>query len=208
LNKNIYSKIKATSFLCIVLFSLFLFGSVYPGTRVNIRPEQKLVQKLDSLCKRYDRYIQNKDYAVLIDYDLPIFLKRLWVINVNTGEPALTAHVSHARRSGTFYPHKFSNIPESRISSKGVFVSRNSYEGKYGLGMRIQGLEKTRNDNVLKRAIVFHPVTNSWWSDGCFMTDRGINRNIIEMTKGGSLIYVHSHGNIYRSLSKTFAYLF
>lgn len=205
LNKNTYSKIGTALLLFNFFLLIFLLAGGYLGSRINLGPDQGLVQRLDALCKRYERYIDNPGYAVLIDYDLPVFLKRLWVIDLKTNEPALTAHVSHAWRSGVLYPHVFSNVPGSNISSKGVFVSRNSYAGKYGLGMRIQGLDKGTNDNVLKRAIVFHPVNHWWWSSGCFMTDREINRKIIGMTHGGSLIYVHSSGNLWEALEKTFS---
>ena len=116
-------------------------------------------------------------------------LKRLWVIDLRSGEILLRSHVSHAWRSGFWTPTLFSNVSGSRISSKGCFVTGESYNGKYGLGMRLDGLEG-KNRNVRRRAIVFHP---SWgpWSSGCFMTFPWINQRIIDFTKGGSFMYVH-----------------
>ena len=108
LNKNISTKIGAALLLFLVFLLLFLLAGGYLGSRINLQPDQGLVQRFDSLCKRYERYIDNQGYAVLIDYDLPVFLKRLWVIDLKTGEPALTAHVSHAWRSGVLYPRVFS----------------------------------------------------------------------------------------------------
>ena len=169
----------------VILMAGFLALSLWPT-----HPSHFIVQKANDSAKAYSDAIKKYRYGVLIDYDLPFFMKRLWVIDFKSGKILLCAHVSHAWRSGFLTPTIFSNVPQSRISSKGCFVTGEAYNGKYGLGMRLDGLETGQNHNVRKRAIVFH---QSWgpWSSGCFMTLPWINQKIIDLTKKGSFVYVH-----------------
>ena len=133
--------------------------------------------------------IRNDRYSILIDYDKPVFMKRLWVFDHETGKPVVTAHVSHARKSGFLFAKRFSNVPESNTSCAGSFVTESSYRGRFGYSMRISGLDEGINDNCLERAIVFHKNI-VLWSNGCFTTFPGINRKIIDLTKDGTFIYV------------------
>jgi hypothetical protein len=70
-----------------------------------------------------------QDYAVFIDYSLPVFRKRLWIVNLKNNEVVLNCHVAHAYNSGKIYPTKFSNTISSNISSKGAFVTGFDYDG-------------------------------------------------------------------------------
>ena len=168
-----------------ILMAGFLVLSLWPTS-----PTPQLIRKAKDSAKACSKSIRKDSYAILIDYDLPFFMNRLWIIDWDSDEVLARAHVSHAWRSGFWTPTLFSNLPGSRISSKGCFVTAKSYNGKFGLGMRLKGLETGKNHNVRRRAIVFH---SSWgpWSSGCFMTLPWRNRSIIDLTKGGSFMYVH-----------------
>ena len=148
------------SILCIFCTSLIL-------NIIACDPDKALLQTFTKELQKYEFLISNKRYGLLIDYDRPIFMKRLWVLDMETFWPVLCTRVSHAWKSGLIYPSSFSNVPNSNRSSFGAFVTRQSYSGDYGLGMRIEGLEKGKNDNVRRRAIVFHP--GKFWSSGCFL---------------------------------------
>ena len=171
----------------ILLSGLVLF-SLLPTKPLN---EDLLL--ISQQLKRFSSEFQNSKYSILIDYDKPFFRKRLWVIQNSTKEVILNCHVSHAWKSGFFVPTQFSNIPESKISCKGVFKTLYAYESNYGhgdlkIGMRINGLEK-QNNNALKRNIVFHSSYGPW-SSGCFMTFPTVNKQIIDFTKNGSMVIV------------------
>lgn len=151
--------------------------------------------------------ITNKNLVILIDYRKPIFSKRLWLYDIKKKKILLHCHVSHALNSGLIYARKFSNIPETRLSSKGSFVTQESYTGKYGYSMRISGLEES-NNNVRKRTIVFHPLVKlkirnivlprwiSLYSFGCFALNSNILTELINQTQNGTLLYVC--GNDYK----------
>lgn len=154
------------------------------------KPSDELLNLLHQKREIYATHIKNHQYAILVNYDLPIYKERLWIIDVEKDSIVLSSRVSHAANSGWIYAHHFSNVPESNTSSVGVFVTGNSYYGNFGYSMKLHGLEKGKNDHAFKRYIVVHahPFLYSW---GCFMTKREINDRIVDLTKNGALLYVH-----------------
>lgn len=184
---NQMRKIIKYLFLILIAFAIYCF---FPTS-----PSNELLEKLSELKKEYSNQNLNKDYSILIDYNKPIFKKRLWVIDNKTKEVVLNTFVSQAKNSGLIFASDFSNIPQSKKSSIGVFKTLGSYESNYGkgeykLGMRLKGLQKGINDKVFERNIVFHP-SYGLWSEGCFMTSPKTNKKIIDLTKNGSLLYVN-----------------
>jgi len=158
-------------------------------------PNENVWERVEAELTKFKSEFDNPKYVIVVDYSKPIFRKRLWVLNLKTKDIALNTHISHAWNSGFFKAEKFSNVIGSNISSKGTFKTLNSYESNYGsgdykIGMKIKGLEIGKNDNSLKRAIVFH---SSWgfWSSGCFMSLPWINKEIIDLTKGGTILIVN-----------------
>lgn len=162
----------------------------------TIEPDKELVGELKNFVQLNKSEIKREKVAILIDYNQPVFRKRLWVIDLENEEILFNSHISHSKNSGFIYASKFSNTIGSEISSKGIFVTKNRYKssfgkGEYQIGMRIDGLEKGINDEALKRNIVFHS-SYGLWSSGCFMSLPGNNKRIIDLTEGGSLIYVNA----------------
>jgi hypothetical protein len=158
-------------------------------------PNGNLIGELGRIKKEYSEVNFSKNYLILIDYNKPIFKKRLWVIDNVTNEVVLNSFVSQAKKSELIFASDFSNIPNSKKSSIGVFKTLGTFESKYGkgeykLGMQIKGLEKGKNDNVTMRSIVFHS-SYGLWSEGCFMTSPKTNKQIIDLTKNGSLLFVN-----------------
>ena len=67
--------------------------------------------------------VPGRQYAVLIDYRMPISAKRLWIVNQASGEVLLNTHVGHARKSGFWRPRIISNTPDSNLTCCGLFVT-------------------------------------------------------------------------------------
>ncbi|MCI5058899.1 MAG: murein L,D-transpeptidase catalytic domain family protein [Flavobacteriales bacterium] len=172
----------------ILLVSIVLFG-------FDPEPNPILMEKAKQEIKKYTNEFDKPQYAIIIDYDRVVWRKRLWVLDLRNDSIILSSRVSHAWKSGFLWANKFSNTPNSELSSIGTFKTLNSYEstfgeGKYKIGMRLKGLEKGLNDKVLQRNIVFH-CHKSLWSAGCFMTPPAINKRIIDLTKNGNILFVH-----------------
>lgn len=175
--------------ILLLLFALVIFLSIiviFSPRWIN----KELKTKFEQEYNHYVKHIQEDDYAILIDYTKPIWAKRLWLLDLRNDRVTLNSHVSHSYYSGKIYPKILSNKPGSNISCAGSFITANSYNGKFGYSMRINGLEKGINDNARNRAIVFHSYKYPY-SLGCFMTLPKINKKIIDKTKNGRFVFVY-----------------
>ena len=59
------------------------------------------------------------------------------------------------------YLEQFSNQPGSEATSNGAYTTGETYHGKYGLSMKVRGLDWS-NNNAESRAIVIH---NAWYAE-------------------------------------------
>ncbi|HSP59224.1 MAG TPA: murein L,D-transpeptidase catalytic domain family protein [Halomonas sp.] len=92
----------------------------------------------------------------VIDFSLPSTEPRLWVFDLQRRRLLFEERVSHGQGSGNAMAETFSNIPESHQSSIGLFRTMNSYQGRNGYSLRLEGLEPGVNDQAYQRAIVIH----------------------------------------------------
>jgi hypothetical protein len=157
--------------------------------------------------------IQNDSIISIIDFTLPSYKKRLFIINLNSGELLFNTFVSHGRNSGTAMPTRFSNRLNSLQSSLGFYVTANTYMGEHGYSLRLQGIEKNINDNAFNRGIVMHSaayvdegliktqgyIGRSW---GCPAVPIALHKQIIEVIKNGSCLFIYSSNKYYISHSK------
>lgn len=100
--------------------------------------------------------LNDKQVLTIIDYSKPSAEKRLWVIDLKSGEVLFNTWVAHGKNSGGENATSFSNDPRSLKSSIGVYLTNDVYDGHNGSSLRIQGLEPGFNSNALERSIVFH----------------------------------------------------
>jgi hypothetical protein len=152
-------------------------------------PSNDIIDKAMLVKKKYKVDCR---YVVMIDYSKPIYAERLYIVNTKQQRIEMTSVVSHAFKSGMVYAKDFSNVEESLKSSLGVYLTENTYYGKYGYSLALKGMDKT-NSNAKKRNIVFHSSKkmSTKWSHGCFAVPDKKSRKIIEMIKGGSLVYAY-----------------
>lgn len=100
--------------------------------------------------------IQNQRYLTLIDFSLPSTEKRLWVIDLDSMKIVDHTLVAHGKNTGKKFAVQFSNTPKSNMSSLGFYITGDTYNGKHGFSLKLEGIEKEINDNARKRAIVIH----------------------------------------------------
>ena len=138
----------------------------------------------------------------VIDYSRPSTQKRLWVVDLATREVIYEELVAHGQGSGGNLATAFSNTPDSHQSSLGLFVTAESYVGKNGYSLRLDGLDRGFNDRARERAIVMHGapyVTSelartqgrlgrSW---GCPAVSDAVARSLIDVVKGGNLVFAY-----------------
>lgn len=99
-----------------------------------------------------------KDIITLIDFRMSSNEKRMWIIDVNTNEVIHHTIVAHGKNSGWEFAKTFSNTPNTNMSSIGFYLTGEKYIGKYGLSLRLDGVEDGFNSNARRRAIVLHPA--------------------------------------------------
>jgi len=92
----------------------------------------------------------------VIDYSRPSDQSRLWVFDLQKRKLMFEERVAHGRGSGEVTPVSFSNAPDSHQSSLGLFRTGDTYMGRNGYSLKLQGLEPGINDRAAERAIVMH----------------------------------------------------
>lgn len=146
-----------------------------------------------------------KDVLTIIDFTQSSTDKRMWVIDMVKNEIIFQTVVSHGRNSGKEYANDFSNKPESFKSSLGFYKTAETYMGKHGISLRLDGLEKGINDNARKRDIVIHGADYAseslgdkqgylGRSLGCPALPLGIHKKIIDFIKDESCLFIY-HGD-------------
>lgn len=167
--------------LIVLLFNLFFLGT----------PSQTSIEdKAIAIQKQYK--VKNDRYVVIIDYSKSIIEERLYVVNTKTAQIEFTSIVSHAWNSGSLYATNFSNEEGTLKSSLGAYVTESTYFGKFGYSLVLKGLDNT-NSNAKQRKIIFHSAKkmSTKWSWGCFALPEKHTRKIIDMIKGGCLVYAY-----------------
>lgn len=155
---------------------------------------------------------KNKDILTLIDYSKPSTEKRLFVIDLKQKKLLYASLVSHGRNSGENYATSFSNENGSYKSSLGFYLTEDTYQGKNGYSLVLNGLEKGINDHAKERAIVMHaaPYCNPSFlsngrlgrSQGCPALPEAVSKSIINTIKGGSLLYIYADNEDYLQHSR------
>lgn len=143
----------------------------------------------------------------VIDYSLPSTEERMWVFDLEERSLLYREIVSHGVGSGDNYARVFSNTPESRQTSLGLFLTAETYYGKNGYSMRLDGLEKDINHLARPRTIVVHGAPyvsrdfvrrvgrlgRSW---GCPALRQKVARELIDTVKDGTLLFAdHPEGD-------------
>jgi hypothetical protein len=171
---------------------------VAPASPAGINPSllSKAKAALDSRP-----WIRNRDFIGIVDFAAPSSDPRFHVVHLASGH--VESHrVAHGRGSDpdhSGFVERFSNNFGSHASSNGAYTTAETYEGKYGLSMKVNGLDWS-NNNAMARAIVIH---NAWYaeddmiplhgklgrSEGCFAFSRKSQWDVMHRLGEGRLFY-------------------
>jgi hypothetical protein len=138
----------------------------------------------------------------VIDYSLPSTERRLWVFDLAQRTLIFHELVAHGRSSGEDRATYFSNEPDSLASSIGLYSTRESYVGRNGYSLRMDGLEPGFNDKAFDRDVVIHGadyVSNDFArvngrigrSHGCPAVPTAMARPVIDALKDGQLLFIY-----------------
>ncbi len=153
-------------------------------------------------CAAKNLGIEPSPRLAVIDYSLPSTARRLWVFDLQAGKLLFEEHVAHGQGTGENFAREFSNRDGSHQTSLGLFRTADTYNGKNGYSLRMQGLEPGTNDAAMARAIVMHgaPYVNpaearqkgrlgrSW---GCPAVRPEVAEAVIDSLKNGQMIFAY-----------------
>ena len=154
----------------------------------------------------------DKNILTVIDFTKPSTEKRLFVSDLKLKIVLFISYVAHGRNSGEKYATSFSNQEGSFKSSLGFYQTENTYYGKNGYSLVLNGLERGINDKAKERAIVVHGAAYADPSTirscgrlgrslGCPALPLAVSKKIIDTIKGGTLLYIHGDDKTYASRS-------
>jgi hypothetical protein len=138
----------------------------------------------------------------VIDYSKPSTEPRLWVFDLRSRELIYKELVAHGQGSGANMATEFSNEAETHRTSLGLFVTADTYVGKNGYSLRLDGLDRGINHRARERAIVMHGAPyvsqafvkangrlgRSW---GCPAVSAEVARDMIDRVKRGGLVFAY-----------------
>lgn len=185
-------------------------GDYYERYVLDIYTKCNLIEKLDftvfsqAMIGYNSLSLTNKMVLTIIDFSKPSAEERLFIIDVKNRKLLFQTFAAHGKNSGVNIATQFSNQSGSLKSSLGFFITAETYYGKHGYSLRLDGMEKGINDNARKRAIVVHGAKyvsdefikrynrlgRSW---GCPAVSDELSKEIIDLIKDGSCLYIYAN---------------
>ena len=152
----------------------------------------------------------------VIDYSRPSTEKRLWVFDLASDRLLYREYVAHGSGSGDNFARHFSNNEGSYQTSLGLFRTAETYIGKNGYSLRMDGLDPGFNDNARPRAIVMH---GAWYanpdlihtqgrlgrSQGCPALREQIAKVVIDDLKQRNLVFAYADDATWLRNGRSFA---
>ncbi len=153
--------------------------------------------------------VRNGDVAAdarlaVIDYSRPSTERRLWVFDMSSERLLHHEYVAHGSGSGENFAKHFSNNEGSYQTSLGLYRTAETYIGKNGYSLRMDGLDPGFNDNARPRAIVMH---GAWYanpdlirtqgrlgrSQGCPALREQVAKVVIDELKQRNLVFAYAN---------------
>lgn len=172
-----------------------------PRVAVERTVNPRLVAAARASFDMHRRSIRLPDVVGIVDFSKISREPRYYLLDTNSGR-VTEHHVAHGRGSDpshSGFVQQFSNRFGSNATSDGGYVTSETYHGKYGLSMRVRGLDSS-NSNAHARAIVIHPA---WYaepthlamhgilgrSEGCFAMSRASLSETLDRLAPGHFLY-------------------
>jgi hypothetical protein len=170
--------------------------------RANASPIGPSPAALSLARKALDRHadaITFKDRIAIADFSLNATKARFHILELASGRARnfLVAHGKGSDPAHTGWLQSFSNTPGSEATSRGAYLTGETYTGQHGLSRRLIGLDGD-NSNALSRAIVIH---SAWYvsadmaakgqlgrSQGCFAVSERDLADVMDLLGPGRLL--------------------
>lgn len=178
-----------------------------PATVSTLTPyERRVVDVAIAQRNRVATRLWQKDVVGIADFALPSWKPRMHLVSMESGavRSFLLAHGKGSDPEHDGWLKHFSNEPGSEATSRGAFRTDEWYMGKYGVSLRVAGLDAD-NATALERLIVIHPawyaeadMVGKWGklgrSQGCFALGHRDYADTLQTLYGGRLLYADRIG--------------
>lgn len=165
----------------------------------TVRPA--LLARARAALDQNRRIVRHRELIGIADFNRPSAEARFHLVDTMNGGVTsfLVAHGRGSDPSHSGWVQYFSNEHGSLATSRGAYVTGERYTGKYGLSLRLSGLEYS-NSNALERAIVVHgaPYVGEQMirdhgklgrSEGCFAVAEEELYAVLARLSPGHMIY-------------------
>jgi len=181
-------------------------GKLFAQVNPTAARDRRMLEIAREQIARVGGGIWKKDIVGIADFGLHSARHRFHFVDL-VNDRVQSFHVSHGTGSDPGHDgwlDRYSNVEGSNCTSRGAYMTRSWYVGRYGTSIRMDGLDPT-NSNAMPRAIVMHqadyakPEHVARWgrlgrSNGCLaMGPEQFDRALIDLS-GGRLIYAESLG--------------
>ena len=157
--------------------------------------------------------LNNKELFSIIDFTKDCNSKRFYTIDLEKMKIVYYTYVAHGKKSGERMATSFSDAVESNKSSRGFYITGNTYNGGNGYSLILNGDEKGYNSNLAKRSVVVHAAdyANEDYiarngrmgrSLGCPALPENIYKQVIETIKEKTMIFAYYNDAKYLKTSK------
>ena len=150
-----------------------------------------------------------KPYLYFVDLGLDPAAPRGYVFDMDELRliegPFTVAHGSGSSKTRNAVPTVFSNVPGSKASSLGLYLTRGVYQfrGRSGgrdytsIGLRLRGESGPFNDAAERRGIVVHGAPyvtagGAGRSEGCPAMEPERAERLLPLLEGGSVVFIYS----------------
>jgi hypothetical protein len=178
----------------------------FPQASVPVGINPQLLARAKAALAGHGTEIRYRDTIGVVDFSLPSAEPRFHLVDLIGGkvDSFRVAHGKGSDPAHSGFLNHFSNQPGSEATSNGTYTTAETYQGKYGLSMKVDGRDWT-NNNANSRAIVIH---NAWYaeddvalahgklgrSQGCFAFSRASQYQVMSRLAGGRMIYADKLG--------------
>lgn len=168
--------------------------------------DRRLIEIARKGIAEHGAILWHKDVVGIADFGVHSAAERLHFVDL-ANERVRSYLCSHGTGSDPQHDgwlKRYSNVEGSNATSRGAYFTRGWYTGRYGVSIRLDGLDGT-NSNALDRAIVMHQATYArtehverWGrlgrSNGCFAMDpKDFDEAKLHLA-GGKLLLAGSYG--------------
>jgi hypothetical protein len=156
--------------------------------------------------------LKKKNILTIIDFSKPSSEKRFLVVDLEKKQLLYRCLVAHGKNSGENLASSFSNQTQSLKSSLGLYLTAETYTGRHGYSLKLDGLENVINGNARAREIVIHGAEyvseeyikkngrmgRSW---GCPALPVEVSKEVIDKISGGSCLFIYADDKYYKEHS-------